>query len=243
MGLISEIIIHTVETTVDGAIKGAIVTGVTGVLGAAAVTIEVVDTAAKAVGESYKKVSTGAKVVTTPIKDAIGAAVEKQKQLKENKNIKNTFKGSKEGLKYLINCTNALDKKGTHIFELYNANMDVVCRVKSTKRMSSTDILIIDDDGDKLIELNRKGLKNKISYINPKLVQIDSDIKNKIKTFDNNGNLLTGTTTFKEDKNTLGYSYKREDYVGGQYLLDIIDKSKVIPLIIQEVYREAQIYK
>lgn len=233
MGLLSEIIVNGVEQAIDSAVTTSIRVAAEAVEGTVKSTISTA-------GKMYNKIEPSLKISTESVKNTITSVAEQQRVLIEEKAIRNAFKGKKNGTKYLINCTNKKDANNLFMYEVFNNSMELICSVVAIKKSFVVTITIYDNDGQKMIEVSRKGLKNDVLYINDLLVIADSTIESKIKTFKTSTNIITGTSTYTLNDKPVGYSYKRKEYVGGQRLLDVTAVEYLIPLLIQEIERETK---
>lgn len=95
-----------------------------------------------------------------------------------------------------------------------------------------------------MVQVFRKGLFTPQIYIDPSLESKDPNLLDSIKTYASSFNVISNVTTFKNDESkAIGYSIPREEYTGGQYLLDVEDVNYLIPLLVQELIRETKTYK
>lgn len=245
MGLLSNIVKYCVEKAVDGVVESTVVALGTVTATAAKTAIDATEKVGKVVKDGFDVAKPTLVSVGNSIGKSAKSLANKYQVAQEQKNIKNTFKGkNKDSLKLLINCDDKTVKTGLITsFDIYNENMETICRVECYKKLASYIVTIIDSDGKILIEVTKKGLATRINFIDSDFLSSDYGIEDRIKNYDCNTNILTKTSTYKIDKNIIAYSIEKKEYVGGQFLLDIVDTDYLIPLIIQEVIRETKLYK
>lgn len=162
--------------------------------------------------------------------------------VKEN-NIKNTFRGRfPDGITFLINCSNRFQPMhGIYWFEVYDHEKNIICTAETKKGFLNSTVSLIDSDGTILLQMSANGLSSKLQYVDEHLATKDPRLAQKLKlTFAIEEVPFSKDLAYKKNDDIFAYALFREDYTGGQVLLDLEDTTYLIPLLVYEILRQTR---